>query len=1302
MQDRLEELGSLIPQCMMSDQARFRRRIRRLRRDLHRGKTINQLLDTIHRQVIQSATRREQRQNRVPRTIDWPDLPVIAHKQEITDTVNQNQVVIVCGETGSGKTTQLPKMCLEMGRGVQGMIGHTQPRRVAARRIAARLCEELHSPFGKVAGYKVRFDASVNPESLIKVMTDGILLAEIQHDRRLHNYDTIILDEAHERSLNIDFLLGYFKQLLPRRQDLKLIITSATIDPERFSSFFNHAPVIEVSGRSYPVDVQYRPLASENDDEQDRDQLQAILDAVDELAAIDPNPESGDILVFLAGEREIRDTAKALRQHHPQGAEILPLYARLSAQEQNRVFQPLSGRRIVLATNVAETSLTVPGVHYVVDPGCARISRYSVRSRVQRLPIEPISQASANQRAGRCGRLADGVCIRLYSEEDFDQRYPFTEPEISRTNLASVILQMKNLQLGQIEDFPFLDQPKRSQIQEGYRTLFELGAIDDNDNLTQLGRSLAPLPIDPRLGRMLLQAVSEDCLSEALIIVSAMSIQDPRERPLESADQADTAHETFKHEKSDFLGFLNLWDAYHEQKRHLSWNKLRKWCREKYLSFVRMREWHDIHQQLRALLTQRGFHPNSESASSDAIHRALLAGLPSQIAQRQKNNTEYSGANGMKLHIFPGSCLFQQRPAWIVAGEIVETTRRWARVVARIDARWLEDLASHLLSRSYDDPYWDSRSGRTMVRETLRVYGLEIISRRPTPYAPVNPQHARELFIQAALVKERSRIDAPFMKHNHQLIEEVKDLEAKQRRRDVLVDETDRFTFYEQRVAKDITDLKTFERWRKKKEKKTPQRLFMSRSHIMKHDASGVTDDLYPDSLDINNVLLPLEYVFEPGTPDDGVTLQLPLEMLNQVSSSQLEWLIPGMLHEKIVELIKTLPKKLRRDVVPAPDYARACILRLDQNRGSLTEELGQALRELTGIEIPVDAWQPESIPDHLRMNLNITDPDGNQLGQSRDLHDLRKQFQKHARHRIAVLTSSFGTAERDNITAWDFGELPQSQTIIRREVIFQVYPALVDCGSSVAIRCFDSHAAAQQSHRAGVRRLFILQCEDEITSLINQISKYDEIALFFSIFPGQNQFEPAYIEFVADRIFLPEDSNVYDQSEFQQRLATRWHDSWETLHQAVTLIETIQELYRDINNETSSELPPYWDPILTDIHKQLRDLFPRQFLTTIPFNWLQQYPRFLRGIMLRIEKARQRGLQRDDNLQMELDPLLQRYHNQLEHNAEVNIVDPELEYFRWMLEEFRISLFAQELGTSLPISVKRLNEQWQKVHSRI
>ena len=933
----LQTLSGEIEQCLYQHRPSYRKRLANILKKLTSGESVDSARARLQQDINAS---RQVVANRVALEVNYdypPELPISQQRELITHAVQQHQVVIIAGETGSGKTTQIPRICLQMGRGIAGRIGHTQPRRIAARSVAQRIADETKSELGNLVGYHVRHHDQVRPESRIKLMTDGILLAEIRSDRDLLQYDTLIIDEAHERSLNIDFILGYLHQLLLRRPDLKLIITSATIATEKFSRHFHDAPVIEVSGRSYPVEVMYRPLFSDDPDEQDMQLKEAVLAAIDELARID----RGDVMVFLSGEREIRDMAEALRKHHPPATEILPLFSRLSVAEQNRIFQAHKNRRIVLATNVAETSLTVPGIRYVIDPGLARISRYSYRSKLQRLPIEKISQASANQRTGRCGRVSAGICVRLYDEDDFMQRPQFTEPEIQRTNLAAVILNMKILGLGEVEAFPFIDPPDRRFINDGYRLLFELGAVDRQRQLTVMGREMGRLSVDPRLARMILQARDEGCLQEILIIACALEIQDPRERPLDAQQKADEAHKEFADEHSDFRSLLNLWSFYHEQKRELSHNKLRKLCRQRFIASRRMQEWHELHAQISHQVKAMGMRLNSEDSDDERVHRSLLSGLVGNVGFNIEAR-EYQGSHGKHFMIFPGSGLAKKKPKWLMAAEIVETSRIYARTVAAIKPEWIEQIAPHLIKYNYSEPAWQARSGQVTAREKLTLYGLTLISQRKVNYGRIDPDVSRQIFIRCALVQGDFRSRETFFQHNNNLLERVQLMEDKSRRRDIMQDEQYLYDFYDQRIPHDIYSQPLFEKWWRQQKRKTPGLLNADIELLMSGQESSFDESLWPDQIIIKGLTIPLHYHFAPGEIDDGVTAKIPLVMLNQLQASDFDWLVPGLLQEKLAQLIKTLPKSLRRNFVPAPDYAHACIGSMSPANGGLLVQISR------------------------------------------------------------------------------------------------------------------------------------------------------------------------------------------------------------------------------------------------------------------------------------------------------------------------------------------------------------------------
>ncbi len=1285
IETQLAALEARLSHCMLVDRRRLSRRLHTLRRRLrdNRGPSADEVA-ALGKDIERSRERVRRRRAALP-TPNYPaELPVVEHRAAIAGAIEEHQVIVVAGETGSGKTTQLPKICLELGRGAAGLIGHTQPRRIAARSVAARIASELGCEPGGTVGYKVRFKDRVSPDSYIKLMTDGILLAEIQGDRYLEQYDTLIIDEAHERSLNIDFLLGYIKQLLPRRRDLKVIITSATIDTERFSRHFGDAPVIEVSGRTWPVEIRYRPLQGEDEDARDRDMQQAILDAVDELSRID----RGDILVFLSGEREIRDTAEALRKHHPPHTEILPLYARLSAAEQNRVFSSHKGRRIVLATNVAETSLTVPGIRYVIDTGLARISRYSYRNKVQRLPVEKISRASANQRSGRCGRVAAGVAIRLYSEQDFNNRPEFTEPEILRTNLASVILNMALLGLGGVERFPFVEAPDKRQINDGYRLLQELGAADGERRITPLGRKLARLPVDPRISRMILEAGKTGCLREVLVIAAALTIQDPRERPLDAQQQADEAHRRFRDEQSDFLSLLNLWQHYEEQRRHLSQNRLRRECRKSFLSFVRLREWHEVHSQLLTLAREMELRPNQQPAGYDAIHRALLSGLLGNIAVKSDESL-YQGARNIKLSIFPGSGLFKKRPKWIMAAQLMETTRLYAHTVARIDPAWVEPLAGELLRRSYSEPHWEKKPAQVAACEQVSLYGLIVQPRRRINYGPVDADEARKIFIHQALVQGEYHTRAPFFRHNRELVEEVEQLEHKSRRHDVLVDDDTLFAFYDERIPAGIYSGARFEQWRKRVERGNPRLLFLTRNYLMQHSAAHICGERFPDSIVVNGLQLPVSYHFEPGHADDGVTLAVPVELLNQLQPERFEWLVPGLLEEKITALLRGLPKVVRRNFVPVPDYARACIEALAPDDKPLLEALSAHLRRISGETIPAEAWSPQDLPDHLLMNFRVTDSEGKTLATGRDLAGLQQSLGSHARSSFARRPRL--ELEREGITRWDFGKLPEMVEFERAGVPMRGYPALVDNEDSVAIRVFDTRQVADEAMRAGLRRLFMLGLADKMKYLRNRLPVSQTLCMQYAAIGRCDELKQDILTAVTDRVFIGEAAPVRDPAAFEQRREQAKGELVKCANELCELLAGILAGHHALSKQLKRAVSPAWIHAVSDLREQLSHLIYPGFVTRTHWPWLQQMPRYLSAMKLRMDKL-QGGVDRDRENLRQFRPLWEIYLVRQEKACKSGHHDAALEEYRWLLEELRISLFAQQLGTSRPVSIKRLS----------
>jgi ATP-dependent helicase HrpA len=1294
---QLESLPHVIAQCMLRDQHTLRARLHAIQRRAQDHKPFDQSLQRLVLDIERSHGEFTRRKTAAPVPSYPQDLPVVQKRDEVACALAANQVIVVCGETGSGKTTQLPKICLEMGRGIQAMIGHTQPRRIAARSVSMRIAQELNSPLGHAVGYKVRFSDKLSENTYIKLMTDGILLAETQGDRFLEQYDTIILDEAHERSLNIDFLIGYLKQLLPKRPDLKLIITSATIDPQRFSRHFNNAPIVMVSGRTYPVEVRYRPLQSEDPDEEDLEMEQAILGGIDELWK---TTGPGDTLVFLSGEREIRETAEMLRKHHPAGTEILPLYARLSADEQMRVFQLHQKRRIILATNVAETSLTVPGIRYVVDPGLARISRYAPRTKVQRLPIEPVSRASADQRKGRCGRVSEGVCIRLYSQDDYERRAQFSDPEILRTNLASVILQMKALKLGDIGEFPFIDPPDLRAIRDGYQTLHEIGAIDERNELTEVGRMLSKLPIDPRIGRMVLGARDENVLDDVLIIAAALSVQDPRERPLDKQQQADAAHAQFRDENSDFLSYLRLWQWFHENSKHLSGSKLRKLCKESFVSFIRMKEWHDIHAQIREIVSEMGFRVRAKPQAAgktnlinDSIHRALLVGLLSNIGVKS-DSFEYNGARGVKFHLFPGSALFSRKPQWVMAAEIVETTKLYARTVASIRPEWVERLAPHLLKKSYSDPHWQPHTGHVMAFEKVTLYGLTLIPRRSVHYGPIDPKTSRQMFIQHALVDGDWYTDGRFFRHNRELIEEIQTIENKSRRRDLLVDVQAQFDFYDRIVPAAVYNGPLFEKWRRQAEAHAPQVLFMSRRDLMNYDAD-VAFDQFPDNMTLNGMVLPLEYRLEPGHPSDGITVTIPLATLNQVPLDPFEWLVSGLLKEKILALIRSLPKTLRTNFVPAPDHAELAFKAIRSRAGSLLEALAEHLGKQSGLAVSRHDFQLDTLPEHLQMNFRVIDAQGKEIATGRDLTELRHKVGGAARTSFAA--GARQELHRDGITRWDFGDLPETVQVSRHGMQLMGYPALVDAGTSVSLRVLDTAESAAASTRAGLRRLFMLQLAGEIKSLARRLP-IDQMCLHYSTIGECDELRQGLVTAAADRALFADASPVRTREQFIARAEDAWRRLPLVADELVDVAAQILSTYHALRLRLDDPYPPLLEPSILHMKSHLSTLVPREFLLKTPPTWVPHLPRFMRALEIRLKKLTNAGLSRDAQGMATIAPLAQRYTEQLAEHARRGIVDPQIETYRWMLEELRVSLFAQELKTSIPISIQRLEKQWSLV----
>ena len=1249
---------------------------------------------TVKPELSPSALRRKARLASLA-AIEFPaDLPVVQKRGELARAIADNQVVIVCGETGSGKTTQLPKICLSLGRGVLGCIGHTQPRRVAARTVASRIAFELKTELGGAVGFKVRFHDKVSPDTSVKLMTDGILLAEIHSDPLLKNYDTLIIDEAHERSLNIDFLLGYLKRLLPRRPDLKLIITSATLDADRFARHFG-ALVVEVSGRSYPVETRYRPLEVDEEGEA-QDVPQGVSAALDELAA---GGLRGDVLVFLPGEREIRDTAELLRKHHPpnmrQGTiEILPLFSRLSAAEQDRVFRSGGQRRVVLATNVAETSLTVPNIGYVIDCGLARVNRYSIRQKVEQLHIEKISRAAANQRAGRCGRVMSGVCVRLYDEADFLQRVEFTDPEIFRVSLATVILRMSALELGDIAEFPFIEPPTPRMIADGYQLLAELGAINELRQLTQLGSELARLPLDPKVARLLLAGRQYQCLTEILIIASALSVQDPRERPLDRQEAADAAHKRFADERSDFLAYPKIWAWFEQAVAEKKSNRLlAEECRRNFLSPLRLREWRELHHQLRAQVAEMGMRGNEKPATYEQIHKALLCGLLGNIGMKSLESNEYLGARGIKFFIAPNSVLAKKGTKWVMAAELVETHRLYARCVARIETEWLEETGAHLIKRHYYDPHWEKKAAQVVAWERSTLYGLIINPKKRVHYGPMNAAESREVFIRQGLVGGEFETRAPFFAHNRKLIADIEALEHKARRPDVLVDDELIFAFYDSRIPEGMHNGAAFEHWRKEAERADAKLLFLKKDDLMRHEAAGITTDQFPPQMKIGNVSFALGYNFSPGRNDDGITLTVPLALINQVSAARCEWLIPGILTEKVTQLVKTLPQKLRRHLVPVPEFAAAFCREVEPSSTPLLQALARYIREQKQIDVPTDAFRLEQLPPHLLMNFRVVDEHGRQLGMSRNFAQLHAELAPHVSP--AAMAKTDGAADKDGAaalqeqryTSWSFGDFAETRVAKLAGQDVTLFNALADDGDAVVLRAYDTRDAAQAVHRGGLRRLFMLMLKEQVKYLEKNLPDAQQLGMLFMPLGTQQELQQQILSMTFDRCCL-NDPLPANEAEFTAR-------GKEAKNRLLLVAQEIARLIGNVLSEyqvLQKNLPQLkaHNQANQDVRAQLEWLIHKRFIADTPYERLQHLPRYLKALSLRIEKLRSNPA-RDAQCMEQLQPLTQAW--QKLRQAQQGNGDPRVEEFAWMLQELRVSLFAQELKTPVIVSVKRLEK---------
>ncbi|MGA5527051.1 ATP-dependent RNA helicase HrpA [Streptomyces pseudogriseolus] len=1312
----LGSLASRLSELSLRDAHRLGRRLEGARK-IRKPEARAAVLGEIEAEVAAATERMAARRARVPEVRYPEQLPVSQKKDAIAEAIRDHQVVIVAGETGSGKTTQIPKICMELGRGVRGMIGHTQPRRIAARTVAERVAEELDTPLGEAVGWKVRFTDQVDPEAtFIKLMTDGILLAEIQTDRELRAYDTIIIDEAHERSLNIDFLLGYLAQLLPKRPDLKLVITSATIDPERFSRHFGDAPIIEVSGRTYPVEVRYRPLLEENPDDAedaDRDQITAITDAVEELMAEGP----GDILVFLSGEREIRDTADALNKKRYRSTEVLPLYARLSHAEQHRVFQQHSGRRIVLATNVAETSLTVPGIKYVIDPGFARISRYSHRTKVQRLPIEPISQASANQRKGRCGRTSDGICIRLYSEDDFLSRPEFTDAEILRTNLASVILQMTAAGLGEIEKFPFIDPPDHRNIRDGVQLLQELGALDaaqkdPRKRLTQTGRKLAQLPVDPRLARMVLEADKNGCVREVMVVAAALSIQDPRERPADKQTQADQQHARFRDETSDFLAFLNLWRYIREQQKERGSSSFRRMCKQEYLNFLRIREWQDIYAQLRTVAKQMGIHLNDQDAPADRIHVSLLAGLLSHIGvkdvkeskdsgqgggRRDGGRNEYLGARNAKFAIFPGSALFKKPPRFVMSAELVETSRLWARVNAKIEPEWVEPLAEHLLKRTYSEPHWEKDQAAVMAYEKVTLYGVPIVAQRKVNYGRIDPEASRELFIRNALVEGDWRTHHKFFADNRKLLTEVEELEHRARRRDILVDDETLFDFYDQRLPDHVVSGAHFDSWWKHKRREQPDFLDFEREMLIRESADAVTKADYPDSWRQGPLKFRVTYQFEPGADADGVTVHIPLQVLNQVTDEGFDWQIPGLREEVVTELIRSLPKPIRRNYVPAPNYAKAFLERAVPLQEPLTVTMARELKRMVGVPFDADDFDWSRVPDHLKVTFRIVDERRRTLAEDKDLEALKLKLRPKARKALSQAAAATAqrqggeSLERKGLTDWTIGSLTRVFETRRAGQPVKAYPALVDDGDSVSVRLFDSEAEQAEAMWKGTRRLILLGIPVNPAKFASEkLTNPQKLALSANPHGSVQALFDDCAMAAADKLIADFGGPVWDEESYRKLFDKVRAEIVDTTVRAVGQVQQVLAAWQACERRLKGVRSPALLPNLQDVRTQLDGLVKPGFVTEAGLRRLPDLMRYLVAADRRLQQM-PANAQRDTTRMAKVHEMRDEYAWLLEQMPQGRPVPQQVRDIRWMIEELRVSYFAHALGTAYPVSDKRI-----------
>lgn len=1292
---KLDQIESEIAKCMIKDQYALQQRwsnIQKITQVEKREHAQTQWQLRLAKSQSQCLTRET-----VKVHIEYPSLPVSDKKEEIKHLIEHNQVVIVAGETGSGKTTQLPKMCLELGRGRRGMIAHTQPRRLAARSVAARIAEELKNSVGELVGFKVRFSDQVSDISLVKLLTDGMLLAEMQQDKYLHQYDTIIIDEAHERSLNIDFLLGYLKRILPKRPDLKVIITSATIDPQRFSRHFDNAPVIEVSGRSFPVDVQYRDYVEQ---QVAQDQIEAIGLAVEELFA----HGRGDILVFLSSEREIRETQQALQKRQYRNTEVIPLYARLSASDQQKIFHPQGQRRIVLSTNVAETSLTVPGIKYVIDTGLVRMSRYSHRLKVQRLPIEPISQASAKQRAGRCGRTSDGICIRLYSEQDFLSRSEFTDPEITRTHLSSVILQMLNLGLGEIQAFEFIQPPQDKFINDGVRLLQDLQAVNQHNGrlmLSDIGRKMARFPLDPKYARMMLSAGQTDCVYEVMVITSGLSVQDPRERPHDKQQKADLAHTEFLDKDSDLISLLNLYQTFKLQQKDLTQNQLRKWCLTHFIHYQRMREWQDIVHQVKRMLVSAELRLNTQEADYQKIHSAIAVGLLSQIGLKDINH-QYLGARNSQFKIFPGSALFKSQPKWIMAGELVETTTLYARQVAKIEVQWIEPIAEHLLKKNYVEAHWSKKNGAVMAYMNALLFGLPIVSRRLINYSKIDHRHTRELFIRHALVHGDTKLRHDFLLSNQALVEDVQLLEKKTRRRDILVDEEDLVDFYEQRIDSHVCSEASFSKWWKRAGQQTPDLLNYDKHQLLKRDASDITEVAFPDFWQQDSLVFPLEYQFEPNQDMDGVVVIIPLEQLNQVKNIGFDWLVPGLRHELLVGLIKSLPKRLRRNFVPAPDYANACLQDLTHadkqgNQLSITQAFANKLFRMSGVEVKSDDFSLETLDTHLTINFAVVNEKGVVLETNKTLSALKQQLQHKLAQTIKKVTTN--KFEKQDISTFAIENLPSVYMQNQNGFEVKAYPALSTNNKKVDIKLFTSAQEAGFSHKLGLIRLIKNNVPSPMKYLQDKLPNKAKLSLYFNPFGQIQLLIDDIIDASVNELLLPFGgaSKIRTQVDY---LKAQEHVRMELNDKALEIAKQVESglaLANQVQKHCKGSIPLNLVSHIGNIKQHLSSLVFKGFVFSYGLDKLPDWNRYLKGLLQRCEKLKV-DANRDRLHQLDVDKAMNMlvkikdgFSDEMHYAEDLNMVEE-------MIEEFRISLFAQQLGTKYPISLKRISLKLQDI----